>query len=49
MEKRRMHMSFGRTVKKEKCTNREKRRWADNIETGLREILWDGIAWISLA
>jgi hypothetical protein len=25
---------------------RSRRRWVDNIKMGLREIGWDGVAWI---
>jgi hypothetical protein len=26
-----------------------RRRWVDNIKTGLREVEWDGMDWIELA
>jgi hypothetical protein len=28
---------------------RPRRRWEDNIETDLREIVWGGMDWINLA
>jgi hypothetical protein len=28
---------------------RQRRRWVDNIKTGVREIGWDGVDWIDLA
>jgi hypothetical protein len=32
-----------------KPLGRPRRRWVDNIEMYLREIVWDGMDWIDLA
>jgi hypothetical protein len=48
-EKRNAYMILVGNPEGKRPLGRQRHRWVDNIKMDLREIGWDGMAWIALA